>query len=140
MRWRPRLPRLRLPQVWTASQRRVVLGFAIALLTILAVEHWLNPINIDDPQPPRAARYEELADRIDPNVADVDALSALPTLGEKRAKSIIDYREEFVRRHPGKRAFESARDLLKLKGFGAAMVANLEPYLIFETPATNPAR
>ncbi|HSV12702.1 MAG TPA: helix-hairpin-helix domain-containing protein [Tepidisphaeraceae bacterium] len=117
----------------------MVLGFAIALLGVLAVQHWLNPTDVTEPQPPHGARYDELADRMDPNVADVGALSALPTLGEKRAKAIIDYREDFVRRHPGKRAFESARDLLKLKGFGAAMVANLEPYLIFETPTTSPA-
>jgi DNA uptake protein ComE-like DNA-binding protein len=133
------LLRLRPPQVWTASQRRVVLGFVILLLGVLAVQHWLNPTDVSDPQPPRAARYEELQDRFDPNVADADALSALPTLGEKRAKAIIDYREDFVRRHPGKRAFESARDLLKVKGFGAAMVSNLEPFLTFETPTTNPA-
>jgi hypothetical protein len=136
MRWPTRL---RPPQVWTASQRRVVLGFAIALLGVLAVQHWFNPIDITEPQPPHGARYDELADRIDPNVANVDALSALPTLGEKRARAIVDFREDFLRRHPGKRAFESARDLLKLKGFGAAMVVNLEPYLIFETPTTNPA-
>jgi competence protein ComEA len=133
------LPRLRLPQVWTVSQRRVVLAIVVALLGILAIQFWLNPTDVSDPQPPHGARYDELKDRIDPNVADLSELSALPTLGEKRAKAIIDYREEFARLHPGERAFNSPRDLLKLKGFGVAMVNNLQPYLIFNpAPTTQP--
>jgi hypothetical protein len=129
--------RPRPPQVWTASQRRVVLGFVILLLALLAFDFWRNPVDVPDPQPQRGARYEELQDRIDPNVAEMDALSAIPTLGEKRAKALIDYRNEFARYHPVERAFSSPRDLLKVKGFGVAMVANLEPYLTFSVaPAT----
>jgi hypothetical protein len=134
-----KLARLRLPQVWTVSQRRVVLGIVVALLGILAIQFWLNPADVSDPQAPRGARFEELKDRIDPNVADLSELSALPTLGEKRAKAIIDYREEFARLHPGERAFNNPRDFLKLKGFGVAMVNNLQPYLIFNpAPSTQP--
>ena len=127
-----------LPQVWTASQRRVVLGIVVALLVYLAFQFWRNPVDVDDPQPPHGARYADLQDRIDPNAADAATLSALPSLGEKRAKEIVAYRETFAKLNPGKQAFTNPRDLLRVKGIGTSIVTNLEPYLIFpqQTPAT----
>jgi hypothetical protein len=138
---RPRLPLASLPQVWTASQRRVVLGIVVALLAYLTFQLWRSPIDVDDPQPPHGARYAELQDRIDPNVADSATLAALPSLGEKRAKEIVAYRESFAKLTPGKPAFTNARDLLRVRGIGTSIVTNLEPYLIFPqqtSAATHP--
>jgi len=123
--------RLSVPQVWTPSQRRVVLGIVVALLGYLTFQLWRNPVDVDDPQSSRGSRYAELQDRIDPNSADVATLSALPSLGEKRAKEIVAYREAFAKLNPGKPAFTTARDLLRVKGIGTSIVTNLEPYLIF---------
>ena len=36
--------------------------------------------------------------------------------------------------HPGQRAFTSAQDLLRIKGFGYAIITQLQPYLIFTEP------
>jgi hypothetical protein len=69
------------PQVWTTSQRRVVLGIVVVLLAYLAVEYRLNPTQVSDPQPPQGSRYGELADRLDPNTANAAAFAAIPTLG-----------------------------------------------------------
>jgi DNA uptake protein ComE-like DNA-binding protein len=100
-----------------------------------------NRTYISDPQPARPARELDLADRIDPNTADVATLAALPGLGMKRAEDIVRYREQFQRENPGRRAFARAQDLLKIKGIGYSMMVQLAPYLLFPdtAPATTPA-
>lgn len=121
----------RLPQVWTARQRRVVLGIVVVLLAYLTVQYLRNPISVSDPQPPQGSRYNELADRIDPNTADQQTLASLPTMGERRAAAIVAYRQTHQREYPDGIFFRQPRDLLKLKGFGVATVENLQPYLMF---------
>ena len=119
------------PQVWTLAQRRVVLAIIVALLAYLAIEYRLNPKQVSDPQPPEGSRFNELADRLDPNTADAAALAAIPQLGEKKAEQIVEYREDFVHSHPGQPAFTDPRDLLKIKGIGISTMNNMEPFLVF---------
>jgi DNA uptake protein ComE-like DNA-binding protein len=110
---------------------------AIGLLVLVAgltVRLWLNPLQVADPQPSHPIRPGELADRIDPNTADWPDLAALPGIGEARARDIIGYREQFKMRHPGEPAFARPQDLLKIKGFGVAMLESLEPHLLFPPP------
>lgn len=132
--------RFRLPEVWTGSQRRVLLALLACLLVYLVVRLILNPAYVSDPQPVKPSRYDELADRIDPNTADWQTLAALPALGEKRAKTIIEYRESFVKEHPDHLAFEEPEDLLLVRGIGNAMLATLRPYMLFpsDDAATQP--
>jgi hypothetical protein len=131
-----------LPQLWTISQRRVVLGIVVALLAYLAIEYRLNPTQISDPQPPQGNRYGELEDRLDPNTAGAAALAAIPQLGEKKAQQIVEYRDDFVRSHHGQPAFIEPRDLLKIKGIGVSTVNNMEQYLVFpsQAAATRPTQ
>ena len=119
---------------WTASQRGVLLSIVVILCVALSVRLYFNRAYISDPQPFRPARYDELADRLDPNVSDWQSLAVLPQIGEKRAKDIIEYRERYLREHPGQFAFKRPQDLLYVKGIGIAMVETLRPYLTF--PAT----
>ena len=130
----------RLPPLWTPSQRAVVAAGLALLLAYLAIRLWLNPAHVSDPQPDRPARYDELADRIDPNTADAATLAALPGLGPNRAQDIVDYRESFTHADPTRRPFERPEDLLKIKGIGVSMLETLRPYLIFPTtqPTTAP--
>lgn len=116
---------------WNSSQRVAV--FVILLVVIVvALGRWtVNRSYVSDPQPDRPAKYDELADRIDPNTADAATLSALPLIGDRKARDIIKYREEVQARSPGKPAFQEARDLLKIKGIGVSTVNQLERYLIF---------
>jgi hypothetical protein len=130
------------PEVWTASQRGVLLALLACLLVYLVVRLILNPLYVSDPQPPRPPRFDELADKIDPNTADWQTLAALPALGEKRAKTIIEYRESFTAKHPDHLAFEEPEDLLLVRGIGPSMLATLRPYLLFPgntTPSTRSA-
>ena len=130
-----------IPPPWTASQRSVLIGLLLILATYISVRYWFNRHYVSDPQPAVPSRFDELADRIDPNTADVATLAALPTIGEKRAKDIVAYREKFQRDGRQGLAFERLEDLLKIQGIGAATIAQLKPYLLFpqsDRPATKP--
>jgi competence protein ComEA len=72
-----------------------------------------------------------LYNRIDPNTASWERLAVLPGIGEKRAKTIIAYRNQVQATHPDRPAFGSAEDLAQVKGIGPATVENLRPYLMF---------
>ena len=119
------MSRRSLPTIWTEPQRRVVFGFAVLLIAAVLVIRWLRPMTIPDSQPTLGSRASELQDKVDPNTADESTLAALPTLGAKRAAEIVAYRQQ----HPGEIAFHTARDLLKLKGFGVSTVENIQPYI-----------
>jgi hypothetical protein len=116
---------------WTASQRRAIAFLLIGAVAYLSFRLAGDRTTLSDPQPARPARETELADRIDPNSADTLTLAALPGLGERRASDIVAFREAFERRHPGRRAFTRAEDLLKVRGIGYATMVQLAPHLIF---------
>lgn len=116
---------------WTASQRRALLALLAGLFVLLAVRYALNPTYVSDPQPAVPARFAELADRIDPNVADWQTLASLPAIGEKRAKQIVAFREAYAAQHAGRPAFRRADDLQLVRGIGPAISETLRPYLIF---------
>ena len=122
---------------WTPSQRRVLLGILVCLFVFLSIRYACNPVYVSDPQPEMPARFDDLADRIDPNTADWETLAALPGIGEKRAKDIIAYRDRAAAEHRGTPVFEKPTDLLKIRGVGRAMMEGMEPYLTF--PASAPA-
>src|SRR5687768_18503985 len=90
---------------WTAPQRRALLVLLVGLLLFISVRYACNRVYVSDPQPPWPGRAHELADRVDPNAADWQTLAALPVIGEKRAKAIVAYREQFRERNPDRPAF-----------------------------------
>jgi DNA uptake protein ComE-like DNA-binding protein len=122
--------------MWTLNQRKALLLLCVLLGLFLTVEAYRNQKLIADPSAGDGPRSSEIEDRIDPNVADADALAAIPSVGEKRAVEIVAYRDEFHRQHPDQKAFRSVDDFLLLKGFGDATAANLRPYLLFNTDPT----
>lgn len=85
--------------------------------------------------PARSPRYDELVDHLDPNVADVSSLSALPQLGPRRARDIVEYRERLRAADPDRVVFTKLEDLLRVRGIGYAMIKHVEPYLAFPTTA-----
>jgi len=123
--------------VWTAAQRRFLAGSLLCAAIALLILRFVHPVYVSDPEPSQGSRFAELQDRIDPNTASAAALATLPSLGEKRAKEIVDFRDAYAKNHPGQVAYKSSRDLLKLKGVGVSIVANIEPFLIF--PGENPS-
>jgi competence ComEA-like helix-hairpin-helix protein len=100
----------------------------------------MNRSYVSDPQPAEGTRAGELASRLDPNSATWQELAGIPSLGEKRAKAIADYRDVAHSRDPTATVFRSAGDLMRVRGIGTATVENLKPYLVFpgERPRTRP--
>jgi hypothetical protein len=125
-------------QVWTLRQRGVLIGSVLVLCAFLFVRSWLNRLYISNPQPVRPARLDELADRLDPNVATWQELAVLPQLGEKRAREIVAYRNSHLAGDPHKLPFMRLDDLLRVKGIGVAMLETIRPHLMF--PATQPTK
>ncbi len=124
---------------WSASQRRALIVVLAVLCVVFAARLACNPVYVSDPQPALPERFNELADRIDPNTADWQTLAALPTIGEKRAKAVVAYRERLRERQPDAVAFHGPEDLIAVKGFGRATVNALRPHLIFPGAAQREA-
>lgn len=80
----------------------------------------------DAPVPEHQALASSVAEdaplRIDVRTAPERELVLLPGIGEKRARDIIAYREEF--------GLSSPRDLLNVKGIGPKTLANMLPLLV----------
>ena len=123
--------------LWTEPQRQVLLVLLAILLACLATRYACNTMYVSDPQPDVPPRYHELADRVDPNAADWQTLAALPGVGERRARDIVEYRERkrHQARDPSLVVFDAEGDLLFVRGIGVATVESLKPYLLF--PQTN---
>jgi hypothetical protein len=117
--------------MWTSRQRAVLAG--VVLLTLCALGLFLarNRAGVSDPPPDAPPRQHELAGQIDPNTADWAALASLPTIGEKRAKDIVAYREQFTRANPDRPAFHAPDDLMNVKGIGQATLDAIRPFLDF---------
>lgn len=116
---------------WTPSQRRGLLVLLTAFLVVLTIQFARNRQFVSDPQPTEGSRAAELDARIDPNTADWQTLAAIPSLGEKRAKAIVSYREQSHASAPRSLIFRTPEDLLQVRGIGAATVENLKPFLSF---------
>lgn len=110
----------------------------ILLLGLLAWLGWWayrNRSIIAYPQVGPGARASELEDRIDPNKASAAELAALPVIGPKVGREIVEYRERYhADGRPGE-AFKNVEDLLKVAVVGANTLEQIKPYLKF--PATS---
>jgi competence protein ComEA len=118
-------------ELGTPSQRRGLMVLLGILIVVLAIRLWLNPAMVPEHQPPQGPKAEQLADRIDPNIATEAELAAISGLGEKRAEAIVDYRQRYVAEHPNHLAFSRSSDLERISGIGPATAEMMEPYLIF---------
>jgi DNA uptake protein ComE-like DNA-binding protein len=123
--------------LWTRNQRIALLVIVTSLLVYVVIRYALAPSYVSNQQPEEPSRARELADRIDPNTADEQTLSALPLLGEKRAKLVVEYRKHYHELKPDEVVFQKPEDLMRIRGIGVNTVDQLRPYLIF--PSTRPA-
>ena len=122
--------------MWTERQRVALAGILLVVTAGLGVRYYYNRSEIANPQPEAGRRAAELADRVDPNTADWPTLAALPQIGPAMARRIVEEREAFAAANPGVTPYRQLDDLARVKGIGPATLANLEPYLIFPSPAS----
>ncbi|MCP4589174.1 MAG: helix-hairpin-helix domain-containing protein [bacterium] len=76
--------------------------------------------------------------RLDPNTAPWSELTALPGVGETKAKAISAYRDEVRARtgNPAETVFRSAADLQAVNGIGPKTATRIEPFLTFTSSST----
>jgi DNA uptake protein ComE-like DNA-binding protein len=128
-------------QIWTRRQRLVLASLVLVFCAYLLTRATFHPQSVSDPPPASGPLAPTLATRVDPNTADWPAFAALPLIGEKRAKEIIAWRDQFLLDHPDETPFEKIEDLTRIKGIGKVTAERLEPYLIFPQPdQSTPAR
>jgi competence ComEA-like helix-hairpin-helix protein len=70
--------------------------------------------------------FAQIDDKLNPNIASVGELAELPSIGEKKAQAIADYRQD------KEKAFENAGDLEKVKGIGEKTVEKIKQWFVFE--------
>ena len=127
--------------LWTPRQRITLASLTVLIAITFLLVATRRPLHINDPPLPNAPRAHELATRIDPNHADWPTLAALPQIGEKRAKQILAYRDDFTRKNPTRRPFTTIQDLQNVPGIGPATADALSPYLLFPNePSPTPER
>ena len=125
--------------VWSPAQRGVLIAFVLIVATFLLLLLARDRMYVSNPPPAHGERFDELADRIDPNTATWQELAVLPQIGEMRAKEIVAFRETAVARRPNTMPFTRPQDLMRVKGIGPAMIETLRPHLIFPTTTPAPA-
>jgi len=123
--------------------RQITLWVALAILTVSCVyRYWQHRrfvgrdlvLETGDSSL-ESTNAEPLADTINPNTADWASMTRLPGIGPTRARAIVAFREQYLQNHPDEtRAFTCAEDLMRIKGIGEKISAQIEPFLIFEEP------
>ena len=78
-------------------------------------------------------KAEELADKINPNMATWASLARLPGIGQSKARAIVEYRQEYRRNNGSKNvAFVRSEDLCNVKGIGEVTLEQIKEYLVFD--------
>ena len=124
--------------IWTRQQRAVLGTVVLVLCAALAARAYRHSQRVADPIDPVGPRAAELLSKIDPNTADWPAWAALPLIGEKRAKQIVEFRDKWSADHPGETPFAKLEDLTRVKGIGKATIETLAPFLTFPESAEPP--
>jgi len=73
----------------------------------------------------------EIYDKINPNTADWPSLARLPSIGEKRAKDIINYRNNSRLYDNTTTVYTNYLDLAQVRGIGEITCENIKDYLTF---------
>jgi competence protein ComEA len=101
-----------------------------------ACDHRRDNQTVPAQLPDEGQRANEVMSQLDLNTADAASLSAIPRLGEVKAKAIVAYREQFIAAHPGQRAFEHMESLYRIKGIGPSTMELLRQYTYISVRAT----
>ena len=70
--------------------------------------------------------FLQVDNKLNPNTASVYELAELPSIGEKKAQAIVEYRRD------RENAFRNAGDLENVKGIGEKTAEKIERWFVFE--------
>ena len=118
--------------------RRLDLVAAVVLLGLIVVV--ITRYTSTTPIRDTADTVASSSANLDPNTAPWWELTALPSIGETRAKAITDYRDQ-VRAQaddPTALVFHNPVDLESVSGIGPKTATKIAPYLTFPLPLLDP--
>jgi len=104
------------------------------LLLVFTADNYLQVITKAYLPVKQEDKYNVIAinDKINPNLADWPSLARLPGIGEKRAKDIINYRNNQKIYDNTSTIYNEYTDLAKVNGIGTITCEQIRDYLIFE--------
>lgn len=114
---------------FTPAQRHGLLVIAAFGLFTVVQRDRLWMVTIGDPSPV-GHRADDLVGKLDPNIAEAEALVAIPGLGERRSHDIVLFRKKTDAN--GKPIiYHELKDLMQVRGIGPVLSKQMGPYLIF---------
>ena len=118
------------------NRRRRYLSLLIIIVLMSALclyQLEKNRYHMTQSQVAHRQAVKRLADKINPNHAEVASLVRLPGIGPMKAQAIIEYRQNILATKKGQNIiFGCASDLEKVRGIGSKTVDNIKEYLVFE--------
>jgi hypothetical protein len=114
----------------TPRQRAGLTALLLMWAGALILAMMLRPTTIG-PSPEVGSRARELVVGIDPNTAPIEDLVAVPHLGERRARAIIETRERLLRESPDRVPFRTPADMELVPGIGPVLSESMAPYFRF---------
>lgn len=112
---------------WSPRNAAAVLVACAAFAGLLLSEHLARPHVVGGQIPLWGLRIRAATELINPNTASAGSLQRLPGIGPSRASAIIVYRQAH-----GPAAFQTATELMAIKGIGPATARNVAPHLTFQ--------
>jgi hypothetical protein len=127
-----------MPDVQTSPrpQRRAAILLLAGVVVVLAGILVGDRVTVPIPAPDVGPRAGEVVHRIDPNTAPVAVLSALPMIGDRRARNIVAYRASATTQP----AFAQPEDLMHVPDIGPGVVRLILPYLEFRAASSQPGQ
>ncbi len=104
-------------------------AFVISALAAFCFAVYLAP-NFVKTEPDSENTVLQVANQINPNIAEIESLIRLPDIGFSRAEAIIEYRNNFVNKN-NREAFGCPNDLQKVAGIGPKTINNMKELLEF---------
>jgi DNA uptake protein ComE-like DNA-binding protein len=102
--------------------------FIILIIVDIAVIGWRK---YQTPAISESCSEKKFVFRFDPNLASVEEMECLPGLSHKLAEEIVAYRQEYISRYPGRKAYRTREDLLQVKGISEKKLTQAQQFLIF---------
>ncbi len=73
--------------------------------------------------------FAQIDNKLNPNTASIGELAEVPNIGSARARAIAEYRQK------NEKAFESEKDLEKVRGIGEKTAEKLKEWFVFDNDA-----
>ena len=118
-------------QLWglSAARQRTIWVFLVVVAVIALWMTYRPGLWVADPVKLRPSDISDATYLIDPNSASWASLARLPHVGKTKARRLVKHRQQQDKQ--GAVVYAKLEDLAEVKGFGAATLEAIAPYLVF---------